>query len=420
MDEDLLHRLPLVLREEPFGGLLFSPRDAVHLELDRDGLGFVRDYLRGRAAACTAPERELVQRLQAELGGVVTPLTVEYRYPPGPGPYPFQVHAAPTLVDFQITERCTLGCPHCYASAVPEGEHVARGDIELVLRELRRNGVTQIALGGGEPLAHPDLAPVLELCHGCNLVPSLTTSGLLLDRDLLAALRSYCGAVALSLEGVGEQFSRRRHMSFGVFTERLERLLDAGIATVLQVTLSRENFAQLDEIVRFCLGYPALYGVVFLAYKEVGRGRGYHRVLAELPAAQVHGALGRAFAALSRRMRVGYDCCLTPAVAGAKDELALPPGEPLEGCTALRSSIGVLPNLDVVPCTFARDVVVGNLRQQPLAEIWQGIQAERFRQAMQRHAERDTGCASCASRWECLGGCPVFDLVACQRRSNSG
>jgi len=29
----------------------------------------------------------------------------------------FQVLSGPTLVDFQITERCHMDCPHCYASS---------------------------------------------------------------------------------------------------------------------------------------------------------------------------------------------------------------------------------------------------------------------------------------------------------------
>jgi radical SAM protein with 4Fe4S-binding SPASM domain len=212
---------------------------------------------------------------------------------------------------------------------------------------------------------------------------------------------------------VGESFGRRRHRPFEHFQQCLARLLDAGIATVLQVTLSAESLGELDDIVRLCQQHPQLYGVIFLAYKEVGRGAHYHHVLAARPAAEVHRALRAAFAALGDRIRVGYDCCLTPALVGIEPEWTFNEGGELEGCSALRSSIGVLPSLDVVPCTFLPGASVGNLRRQSLRTIWQGAAAERFRAGMARHLGEGVGCAECASRAACLGGCPAFALVGC-------
>ena len=79
-----------------------------------------------------------------------------------------------------------------------------------VCAELKKNGVVQIALGGGEPLLHPDLVAIRELCRAYDLVPNLTTNGLGLSDEVCRALARCCGAVALSLEGIGEAFERRR------------------------------------------------------------------------------------------------------------------------------------------------------------------------------------------------------------------
>lgn len=265
---------------------------------------------------------------------------------------PFQQFNAPTLADFQITSRCTLGCPHCYASADPLGVEVALPEVERVLRELGACGVPQIALGGGEPLSHPAMIEILELCHSHNLVPNFTTSGLLLDDRFIRAIKRYCGAVALSLEGVGERYTQRRGLRFELLQERLTTLLDRGVATVLQVTLSQENFGELEQIVEFALSAPRLYGVIFLAYKQVGRGTGYHHTLSALEPARVYSELRQAFLALSRQTRVGYDCCLTPGVVGFEPTLDFAHSDQLEGCSAMRSSVGILPSLDLTPCTF--------------------------------------------------------------------
>lgn len=72
----------------------------------------------------------------------------------------------------------------------------------MVLDQLAEMGVFQVAIGGGEPLLHPDIIPILQYGKKLGLVINLTTSGAHLDFDRLMALKRYAGAVALSLEGV--------------------------------------------------------------------------------------------------------------------------------------------------------------------------------------------------------------------------
>ena len=83
----------------------------------------------------------------------------------------------------------------------------------------------------------------------------------------------------------------------------------------------------------------------------------------------------------------------------------------------MRSSIGVLPNLDVTPCTFLPKTAVGNLHEQPLAAIWRGRPADKFRLRMAQQMTASQLCRSCTTQSECLGGCPAFDLVRCTQSS---
>ena len=47
---------PLVLRREPFGGILFDPFDGTHLELDAEAFEVVRALLLEGRAPATEPE----------------------------------------------------------------------------------------------------------------------------------------------------------------------------------------------------------------------------------------------------------------------------------------------------------------------------------------------------------------------------
>lgn len=402
----------LLLREESFGGIIFDPFDGTQLDLDREAFALVRGPL---------PDRGLALRRMRELGEQLHGFPVrelrEIALPPLPAADD-GVLRAPTLIDFQITTRCDQACPHCYACSVEDGRDASLADVERVFREASASGVCQIALGGGDPLLHPDIGAILRLARELGLVPNLTTSGAHLSDTVLAAMKSCCGAVGLSCEGVGERYSLRRKMGFSAFEAALGRLLSAGIPTVVQVTVSAGNLPHLEEIVDYLAEKP-LYGVIFLAFKPVGRGTVFDAPLSGVPQAQVVDRLGMAFTRLAARMRVGYDCCLAPAVV----EVAVRHGglapDALEGCSATRGSVGVDSQLNVVPCTFLPEQVLGNLRTGSLGDIWRGAVSERFRAGQRRNAVRER-CVTCPWHEGCRGGCPAMPLVACQGGGQGG
>lgn len=178
--------------------------------------------------------------------------------------------------------------------------------------------------------------------------------------------------------------------------------------TALQVTVDNKNIDQLDEIADYCLRFPNLYGVVFLAYKPVGRGEVFRGPLATLDPLYVKKRFSGVLARLGAVMKVGYDCCLSPALFGLVDK------HTIEGCSALRSSIGITAGLDVVPCTFVSSHVLGNLNESKLKEIFRMRgERERFIAAAASKLNKNLVCSSCDIKKECHGGCPVMSLTNC-------
>lgn len=406
--------LPIILRNEPFGGLLFDPSSGTTLELDGQAYQTACDYLVGSGKTFSQEEKTFIGQMEELLDRPkernirhihqdLDPVEDEN----------FLVFSAPTLIDFQITGRCLMDCPHCYASATPDGTPASLADIERVLEQAKECGVCQIALGGGEPLLHPDIERVLRLSHDYGIVPNLTTNGMHLTDTHLSLLKTYCGAVGLSLEGVGEAYDTVRKTGFDNLCRAIERLKRYEISTVLQVTLSCANFSHLDTIADFCLSQPHLYGVLFLAYKPVGRGAVFSQPLADLKALDVAEKLGDVFQKLSESMRVGYDCCMAPGVASVNADKSLMDDHYLEGCSACRGSVGISSNLDVIPCTFLPERVLGNLKKESLKTIWKGHLAEEFKRKMIRQTQDNPRCVACHQKNRCLGGCPVMPLVNC-------
>ena len=77
----------------------------------------------------------------------------------------------PESFDLKICDRCDMQCPMCHENSTPDGK---LGDIMNMKFIETLHPHTEIAIGGGNPLEHPDLVPFLIKCKDLKLVPSIT------------------------------------------------------------------------------------------------------------------------------------------------------------------------------------------------------------------------------------------------------
>lgn len=77
----------------------------------------------------------------------------------------------PESIDIKITNKCDRNCAYCHENSRSYGIH---GDIlsESFIDKL--HPYTELAIGGGNPLEHPDLIPFLQKCKDLKLIPSMT------------------------------------------------------------------------------------------------------------------------------------------------------------------------------------------------------------------------------------------------------
>lgn len=83
------------------------------------------------------------------------------------------ISAFPENIDVKISDYCDMNCPMCHENSTTKGKH---GDIlnENFINSL--HPYTELAIGGGNPLAHPDLIPFLEKLKELHIIPNLTVN----------------------------------------------------------------------------------------------------------------------------------------------------------------------------------------------------------------------------------------------------
>jgi pyrroloquinoline quinone biosynthesis protein E len=89
----------------------------------------------------------------------------------------------------ELTYRCPLHCPYCSNPVVvPQAAELGLEEWFRVLEEARQLGVLQLHLTGGEPLARPDLTPLVARARDLGFYVNLVTSGVGLDERRAAEL----------------------------------------------------------------------------------------------------------------------------------------------------------------------------------------------------------------------------------------
>lgn len=77
-------------------------------------------------------------------------------------------------MDMKITNYCDMDCPMCHEKSSIKGKHA---DLFSPISLSILNNIpqfTEIAVGGGNPLSHPQLIEFLNFCKDKNLIPNIT------------------------------------------------------------------------------------------------------------------------------------------------------------------------------------------------------------------------------------------------------
>lgn len=78
----------------------------------------------------------------------------------------------PESMDLKITNRCDLGCPMCAECSSPDGEHA---DLRHPIFDTIKP-YTELAIGGGNPLEHPQLLGFLTHMYTKSVICNLTVN----------------------------------------------------------------------------------------------------------------------------------------------------------------------------------------------------------------------------------------------------
>lgn len=180
----------------------------------------------------------------------------------------------------EVTMRCSLGCPVCYARAGAASEDPSPESIDRQLAALSRaSGPCNVQLSGGEPTERNDLPSIIRMAkdRGFALV-QVNTNGLRLGSEpgYAEELRAAgLDSVYLQFDGVNDAVYRtlRGRDCLAVKQAAIEACGRVGLGVVLVCTLVRGvNDGQTGDLLRYAISQGGhVRGLHFQPVSSFGR-----------------------------------------------------------------------------------------------------------------------------------------------------
>lgn len=194
-------------------------------------------------------------------------------------------HSCLTVVE--VTDRCNLTCPTCYAGSSPTyGRHRTLEEVKAMLDAVVKNekepDVVQIS--GGEPTIHPQFWEILDYAKSLPIRHlMLNTNGIKIAKDVAFAerLKTYTPDFEIYLQFDSFEDSVLRELRGADLNEirrqAIENLNKLNLSTTLVVTLQEGlNDHEIGKVIDYALQQKCVRGVTFQPTQIAGRLEGFN------------------------------------------------------------------------------------------------------------------------------------------------
>lgn len=313
----------------------------------------------------------------------------------------------------RLTNACNLRCPHCYTNGgtcLPN--ELKLPEIKKVLDEMAKLKTMYMFYTGGEPFIRSDIIEILKYTDSKKIGISLSTNGQLVQNKQLKQLRNIPFRLfQVSLDGPKEVHNAIRGQ--GVWEKSVQTIKAAKKIlkknVVVGTVIMKKNWQDLDKVLDQAIKLKADYFALMLL---IVSGRADESLS---PAPEEHMKCIRKvfnrYKKYSSKIQFAKNATILPALIPKEwRQKGLP--ETFAPCS-FPYCIAVSANGDVAPCDGffnCPDMIVGNIREKPLAEIWRN--SKKLKEVRKIDpADLKGVCQKCVYRDYCVGGCRAYAYI---------
>lgn len=323
---------------------------------------------------------------------------------------------------FEATLKCNLRCKHCGSRAgQARPDELTIGEIRKMFADLKTLGMEWITISGGEPMSREDWPEVIDAATSAGIRAGMITNAVTLDREAVRlAKKNRLSGVGLSLDGGvarTHDFVRGRIGHFGQLTAAMDVCREEGMPFAVITHLNTRNIGELELMHELIVNKGAYAWQVQLG-TDMGNMSDHRDML--LSSGQLIGiekALGR----MIRRSPIRIHPSDSVGYFGPNEKLLRRGNRSkhFNGCGAGKTVIGIESNGNIKGCLSimagynerGRDFVEGNIRNEPLADIWHRNGAFSYTRNWTID-ELGGFCRTCDKAALCQGGCTAKKVAS--------
>jgi MoaA/NifB/PqqE/SkfB family radical SAM enzyme len=278
----------------------------------------------------------------------------------------------PHFITIAVSYNCQCRCRHCSAETFKkEVDQLHNGlsldELKDAVQQAIDIGTTCVIFGGGEPMLLPGIYELIASIPPDKSICTIFSNGEFLSRENVARLKqSGLFGIYLSLDfpdAPRHDANRGRPGIFQKGLDGLRRCQDAGLLTGISTYITRENLVNgdLDAMMELSKQNDVLEVFMFDVI-ATGKLSGQHDCMLTEEDSERVNAFRLRYNDTPDYPRIIHQTMFT--------SIAYPCAA--EGCPAGVAQVHLRANGEVTPCDFA-PFVFGNIREKPLAEIWDNI-----------------------------------------------
>jgi len=326
-------------------------------------------------------------------------------------------------IQWHITERCNWHCKHCYQSENPVPDlslsqlfYIFDQFLALIKKWQLLPQNTHLNITGGEPFVRKDFFQILrrigKYSHLYNW--GILSNGSLVTRENLKKLKEFnIELFQVSMEGLENNNDEIRGKgTFNQTIESIKLLREAGIRTVVSLTLTKKN---AEDVIPLAKLLNDLGVAVLGARRLVPWGRGKEMEEYMLQPQELREfyfkikEFNKKLAQQGERIRVSAGC---EAAIFNEELLADSTRTPYPiFCNVVRGGqLNIMANGDILPCRRF-PIVVGNALKNDFEQVYYSRQMKDFRTLEKLHLF----CKNCSNFYNCFGGAKCVTYGYSQR-----
>lgn len=265
-----------------------------------------------------------------------------------------------TRLHVDISSRCNENCIHCYIPTCKKRSLMTEDMFDVILRQSKAMNVLNITISGGEPMLNPSLNSFLQKCKVNNLSVNLLTNLTLLTEDLLDIISDNpLISVQTSLYAMDEKIHdaiTQQRGSFKKTISAIKRLREKNVPLQINCPIMKLNSKHYVDVLNFArlLNIEADSDYLLYGSYDFSKNNLSCRLDVDEIEHIVHEKLSKP---------IDFD--------NIKEKVEIKKVEAEDPiCPVCKNSLCISNTGDVYPCEGWQSLIIGNLKEQSLSELW--------------------------------------------------